>query len=85
MIFVRLVCNSMVVFSSKVSDRILYMQVYMGLIMERKKASIREPVIDRGPVIDHFLVFVSLFNRNICSNSFSCPDFMYLVLPQKLK
>ena len=49
------------------------------------KCSIREPVIDRGPVIDHFLVIVSLFNRNICSNSFSCPDFMYLILPKKSK
>ena len=39
-------------------------------------------MIDQGPVIDHFQVFISLFSRNSCSKPFSCLDSLHIVLEQ---
>ena len=47
--------------------------------------SIRIPVINQGPVLDNFLVIGSLFSGNITSKSFSRLNFLYILVPHKLK
>ena len=65
----------------RIKDKGLFVIEYLNQL----SYSVSGLVIDRGPVVDHSLVIGSLFSWNNRNKSFSCLDFLYILLHHKSK